>query len=259
LTVPDFRPKFMLLAIGVYDIVEGRLQAIANSPTYPPKLPLLKHHNVRYPSPSWLSSSKGCFQPSRCPFLVDIVASSIGRDDFLKESLWQKKRDSLRKKEGYQVLRKRDYVDVHLEAKIRSMDKTCINATSSMVDGDLLRYDKFILKTSEYAVVATCLSLLQVLIYYFQIKFSTPASTAMKMSLISVLMHSVFDAYICMVHLIMGLYMDDLFTPFLVVFFLQFFAFSILDLRLVILLWKSRWPIDFSSGAERARRTLTKI
>jgi len=46
----DGNPKFMLLALGIYDSKRGRIQAIANSPTYPPELPMFKQRNVRYPN-----------------------------------------------------------------------------------------------------------------------------------------------------------------------------------------------------------------
>jgi len=49
-TESDGNPKFLLLTLGIYDSMRGRIQAIANSPTYPPELPMFKQRNVRYPN-----------------------------------------------------------------------------------------------------------------------------------------------------------------------------------------------------------------
>jgi len=131
--------------------------------------------------------------------------------------------------------------------------------TQATIDVDLLRYDIFILKAIKYALVATCLSFFQLLLLYKQMKYSSPTSNASKLSLTSVAMHSVFDAYVCLIHLTAGLYIDDLFNSFIMVSFVQFMIFSMFDLRLVLLVWRARRPLDFSSGWERMRSTLTKI
>lgn len=199
-------PEVMLQAVGVYDIVEGRMQAIANSATYPPKLPIFKNHNVSFPDRSWIVTPKGRLLPSRCSFIVDIITDSIKKNDYYKEFHWRQYQLN-----NVRAIQKREYVDVHLKVKLRSMRGTCTNVISSTIDGDLLRYDNFVLKTTQYAFIATVLSLCQLVLLYYQLQFSTPAIFGSKLSLASLAMHSVFDAYLCIVHLIMALYMDDLF------------------------------------------------
>lgn len=105
----------------------------------------------------------------------------------------------------------RENIDVHLKAKIQSMDSTCSNITKGIFHGDLLRYDLFILRSSRYAVFAISVSLIQILLVYRQMQFSTPANNATKFSLISIAMHTIFDASISLFHLTIALYLDDLF------------------------------------------------
>jgi len=128
------------------------------------------------------------------------------------------------------------------------MNMTCSNITHSNVNGNLLQFDKFILKSTKYAQIATLMSCILLFLMYDQIKYSTPANTALKLSLTSVAMQSVFDAYLSLIHLIIALYNSELFYPFFIVFLLQFVAFSMFNLRLTLLVWRGRRPLDFSSG-----------
>jgi len=234
---------------------------MANSPTFPPKLPMLKKRRSSHLRLDWPVSHKVNFNPKRCPFFVDASIDKIHRNDFLKEKGMQRRIKHHKHKRGRSVIKVRKYIDVHLKATVRSMDDTCTNTniTHAIVYGDLLRYDLFILKSSKYALVAIGLSLLQVLLVYRQMQFITPANVAIKFSLTSVAMHSVLDAYLSLLHLMTALYIDDLFYPFIIVFLLQFLVFSVFDLRFVLLVWRGRRPRDFSSGWVRVRSTITKI
>lgn len=247
--VSTILPDMMLDVIGIYDAAKGSMQGIANSPTFPPKLPMFKNKKITFPKSNWFVSPKSSFHFTRCPFLVNVSTNNISRHNFMKEN----------SRRPVPNFGHRGKIDVHLKTTIQSMDRTCSNITLGIMHSDLLRYDLFILKSSRYAVAAISLSLIQILLVYRQIQFSTPANIATKFSLISVAMHTVFDAYISLLHLTIALYIDDLFYPFIAVFFLQFLIFSILDLRLILLVWRGRRPIDFSSGWERVRSTITKI
>jgi len=193
------------------------------------------------------------FEPNKCPFLVDIVVNNIGLKAFVKD------RRARKKQKRNVAMRTLEHIDVHVKATIRNMNASCSDVTQSTVTGDLLGYDKFILKFARYAQVAAGLSFVQLLFVYCQIQYSTPANIASKQSLFSVGMLSVLDAYLCMIHLSTALYITDLFYSFAMVFFLKFLAFSVFDLRLIILVWRGRHPLDFSSGWLRVRRTLSKI
>jgi len=169
------------------------------------------------------------FEPNKCLFLVDIVVNNIGLEAFVK--------DKRARKEQKRNLPKRTYghIDVHVKATIRNMNASCSDVTQSTVSGDLLGYDKFILKSARYAQVAAGMSFVQLLFIYSQIHYSAPANIASKQSLLSVGMLAVFDSYLCLVHLITALYIKELFYSFIVVFLLKFVAFSVFDLRLIIL------------------------
>jgi len=157
-TESDGNPKFMLLALGIYDSLRGRIQAIANSPTYPPKLPMFKHRNIRYPETDWIVSPMEGFEPNKCQFLVDIAVNNIGLKAYVKDRRTRKKQ----KKNA--AMRTFEHIDVHVKATIRNMNASCSDVTQSTVTGDLLRYDKFILKSARYAQVAAGLSFIQLLI-----------------------------------------------------------------------------------------------
>jgi len=259
LKLSSIKDEFLLDALGIYDLETGTLQAIANSPTFPPELPMLGHRRYGHPPLKWPASHKVSFHPTGCPFLVDASTDKISRDDFLKEQGMLKKINHHDHKKGMSVINVRNYINVHFKATVQSMNSTCTNITKATIHGDLLRYDLFITKTLKYAAFAVSLSLLHVLLVYRQMQFSTPANIAIKFSLTSVAMHSVLDAYLSLLHLMTALYIDDLFYPFMMVFLLQFLVFSVFDLRFVLLVWRGRWPLDFSSGWGRVRSTLTKI
>jgi len=225
------QPEFILNAVGIYDVDKGIMQGMTNSPTYPPELPMFKNRKISYPSSKWLVTSSSDRQLTSCPFLVEVRAYNISRKNFISE---ERKHQIAKHHRGHSTLEPRDY-DVHLKAKIESMGSTCSNITRGIINADLLRYDIFILKSSKYAWIAISLSLLHVLLAYRQMQYSTPANAATKFSLTSIAMHSVFDAYISLLHLIVALYIDDLFYPFIAVFLLQFVVFSVFDLRLVLL------------------------
>jgi len=256
-----FQRDWFLDALGIYDLKNGRIQAIANSPTFPPKLPMFKNRRSSYHKLDWSVSQKVSSHPMRCPFFVDASIDEISRNNFLKENGMQKRVNHHEPNRGTSIINVRKYIDVHLKVTLRSMNDTCsdTNITQAIISGDLLRYDMFILKTLKYALIAMGLSLLQVLLVYRQMKFSTPPNVAVKFSLASVAMHSVLDAYLSLLHLMTALYIDDLFYPFIMVFLFQFLVFSVFDLRFVLLVWRGRWPLDFTSGWERVRSTLAKI
>jgi len=255
----DQNTGLMIQATGIYDTYMGHMQAVTNDPLHPPDLPYL---NTTYPDREWPIASKAKFIPSGCQFLIDIFPDSITEDEFKKEQGGREKENQEQDRNSrgaYSAILDREYIDVHMIATIRNLNKSCHNMTQATVEVDLLRYDIFILKAMKYALVAACLSFVQLLLLFKQMQYSTPASNASKLSLASVAMHSVFDAYVCLVHLTAGLYIDDLFNSFIMVSFVQFMVFSMFDLRLVLLLWRARRPLDFSSGWERMRSTLTKI
>lgn len=256
-TGPDAR--LMLEATGTYDTYMGHMQAVTNDPLHPPDLPVI---NVTYADLEWPITSKAQFVPSDCQFLIDVFPLSITEDEFKKEQAGRNKdeeRNNQNVNWAYSAILDREYIDVHMKATIQNLNQSCINMTHATTEVDLLRYDIFILKAIKYALVATCFSFLQLLLLFRQVQYSTSTVNASKLSLTSVAMNSVFDAYVCLIHLTAGLYIDDLFNSFIMVSFVQFMVFSMFDLRLVLLVWSARNPHDFRSGWERMRATVTKI
>merc|ERR1719474_393201 len=71
LNLSFFQQEFLLEGLGIYDLETGTLQAIANSPTFPPKLPMFGQRRIGHPRLDWPASNKMSFHPTGCPFLVD--------------------------------------------------------------------------------------------------------------------------------------------------------------------------------------------
>jgi len=243
---------------GIYDSFMGRMEALTNSPSSIANLPLFRESNLTWYESDWPISGTGVRKTSKCQFLINVLPNSVTEKAAQKE---QAGREKMEKKGVLSSFldREREYIDIHLRATILNLNTTCHNMTQASVDVDLLRYDIFVMKGRRYAILATFLSLLQLIILSRHLQYCTPLTSASKLSLGSIAIHSVFDAYVCFVHLIIGLYEDNLFNSFIMVSFLQFIMFSMFDLRLVLLVWKGRRPQDFNSGWDRMRSTLTKV
>lgn len=250
----SWRPSLMLQATGIYDTFAGHLQAETDSGTL--RTSLREELNLTYPIRQWPKQNRKHFHPSNCLFVVDIFPDPISEEEFKREQAGRVKSDEA--VGAYSPILDRKYIDVHMTADIRSLNQSCTNVTGATMEVDLLRYDIFILKARRYALAASCFSFVQLLLIFYQMKYSTPTNNAAKLSLASLAMHSVFDAYVCSIHLTTALYVDDLFNAFIMVSFMQFMLFSMFDFRLVLLVWRARRPMDFS-GWERMRAALSKI
>jgi len=120
---------------------------MTNSPTYPPELPMFKNRKISYPSSNWLVTPSSDRQLTSCPFLVEVRAHSISRQNFIGE---ERKQRLAKHHRGHSTFEPRDY-DVNIKAKFESMGSTCSNITRGIINADLLRYNIFILKSSRYA------------------------------------------------------------------------------------------------------------
>jgi len=145
--VSIIQSELILNAIGIYDVEKGIMQGMTNSPTYPPELPMFKNRKISYPSSNWLVTPSSDRQLTSCPFLVEVRAHSISRQNFIGE---ERKQRLAKHHRGHSTFEPRDY-DVNIKAKFESMGSTCSNITRGIINADLLRYNIFILKSSRYA------------------------------------------------------------------------------------------------------------
>jgi hypothetical protein len=64
------------------------------------------------------------------------------------------------------------------------------------------------------------------------------------------------DSYICLIHLIAGIIWEALFNSFATIAFTKLMLFSILEMRLMLLIWKTRRADAFANGWNEMRRQL---
>lgn len=62
-----------------------------------------------------------------------------------------------------------------------------------------------------------------------------------KISIITVTIVTALDTYMCLFHLYMSLYLQNYFHFFITPAFWYFILFSIFEMRLLLILWKSRY------------------
>ncbi len=68
---------------------------------------------------------------------------------------------------------------------------------------------------------------------------------------------AVMDSYICLIHLLAGIMWEALFNSFATISFTKLMLFSILEMRLMLMIWKARRADAFNAGWEEMRRQLS--
>ena len=68
---------------------------------------------------------------------------------------------------------------------------------------------------------------------------------------------AVMDSYICLVHLLAGIMWEELFNSFATISFTKLILFSILEMRLMLQIWKARRADSFANGWDEIRRQLS--
>jgi hypothetical protein len=68
---------------------------------------------------------------------------------------------------------------------------------------------------------------------------STQAGVA-KLSLMMVGQQAIMDAYLCLLHLTVGIVMEQLFSAFATAAFFEFLTFSLFEMRYMLTIWKAR-------------------
>ncbi len=89
-----------------------------------------------------------------------------------------------------------------------------------------------------------------------QLTSSNTLATAGRVSLLSVGMQAVMDSYICLLHIVAGIMWESLFNSFATISFSCLMLFSILEMRLMLQIWKARRADAFANGWNEVRRQL---
>jgi hypothetical protein len=114
-------------------------------------------------------------------------------------------------------------------------------------------------KASVYALLMCCIAMWQVNILTKQIEYMETQAAAYRISILSVGLQAVIDACICLAHICIGTIVEPVFATFAMAGFLKLVVFSIMELRMVLMIWKARTPEAFNDGFMSVRRELGKV
>lgn len=112
-------------------------------------------------------------------------------------------------------------------------------------------------KTVSFAVAMTLLSIVQMGAVIYQLNKCANQSAASRTSMLCVGIQAILDSYACLLQLVTGFVWQPWFNAFAVAAFGKLVLFSILEMRLLLVLWNSRRPQAFADGWASLRRELT--
>jgi len=121
-----------------------------------------------------------------------------------------------------------------------------INTTSIQLQA---YYDKAI----NYTLMVTCLSVVQVMLLVKQMDYSNTQAAAAKISLMMIGHQAILDAYLCLLHLTVGIVMEQLFNAFATAAFFEFLTFSMFEMRYMLTIWKARQGGQFDTWGSLRR------
>ncbi|KAI3438284.1 hypothetical protein D9Q98_000719 [Chlorella vulgaris] len=102
------------------------------------------------------------------------------------------------------------------------------------------RVDEYHSKAGNYTLMITALGFLQVLLLLRQMEACSTPALASRVSLLTLAHQAVLDAYLCLVHLTLGIMLDSLLHSFGTVAFMQFVVFAIFEFRFLLSVWRAR-------------------
>jgi len=122
-----------------------------------------------------------------------------------------------------------------------------------------VQLELYVAKASSYSVFLCLLTVYQVFLTIQQIEWSMGRGGHTSVSLYSVGLQAMMDAYLCLVHLTAGIVVDPLFSNFAGLSLLEFSLFSVFELRYVLLIWKARRSRESPQDWEAIRRELGSL
>ena len=100
--------------------------------------------------------------------------------------------------------------------------------------------EQYYAKALRYTLMTTAAALLQVALTVAQMEAASTQALASRVSLLCVGQQAVLDAYLCLLHLTLGILVEPLFTAFATAAFVQFCVFGIFEMRLLLVAWRAR-------------------
>ena len=134
----------------------------------------------------------------------------------------------------------------------------CDDAPKMDANFRVVQFTEIYHKAMNYTLLVLAVSVVHVILISNQIQHSSSSQgAATKVSLASIAMHTLVDAYGCLIHFTGGIVIDPLFHPLVWTAFTKFIVFSAYELRFIMMLWKARNPNI--TDWHRARRELSNL
>lgn len=111
----------------------------------------------------------------------------------------------------------------------------------------------------KYSLVAILFCVAQIAVMLKQMESTNTQASASKISMFSVGMQAIMDAYMCLMHLVFGVAVQAVFNAFATASFFYFVIFSIFEMRYLLMIWKARsWRAN-NAGWDSIRRELSLL
>ena len=98
----------------------------------------------------------------------------------------------------------------------------------------------FLSEAQRYTLATVLMSFLQVVAMVKQMEATNTQASASKVSMLTIGVQAIMDAYLCLMHLVMGVAVQAVFNAFATAAFFQFVIFSIFEMRYLLMIWKAR-------------------
>jgi hypothetical protein len=114
-------------------------------------------------------------------------------------------------------------------------------------------------KAMGYTLLATTTGAILIAALTMQIVASASESAAARVSLATIGIQAMTDAYLTLLHLVGGFVAPAVFGSFATTAFVNLLLFSVLEMRFLLLIWKARRPGAFAGGWDNARREIGSL
>ncbi|KAF4675802.1 hypothetical protein FOL47_007228 [Perkinsus chesapeaki] len=113
-------------------------------------------------------------------------------------------------------------------------------------------------KVINYSILNNIITILQIRFFLLQMQHGESNNGHAKVSLLCIGIQALMDAYDSLIHLFLGLSAQFMFNTFSVVALFKFILFSMLEVRYLLLVWRSRRQNQFNDGGmDSIRRELS--
>jgi len=122
------------------------------------------------------------------------------------------------------------------------------------ITAESVQLNAYMSKWINYVVMVSLSSFVQILVLIRQMEYTGTQAGASKVSLLTVVSQAVLDVYLCLIHLVAGILIEQMFSAFVTAAFFQFVTFLVFEMRYLMVILKARRPQAFAEGWVALRR-----